>query len=103
MQAATLPRPIPLSRPLPVRWLQSVAAASKSAWAALAAAVAGRAHDVREVWDLDTATGLSDRTLRDIGAPDWLRVEAAARRDADHVSVVELRVGSTGLFDRSAF
>jgi hypothetical protein len=104
MQATTtLPRPIPLSRPVLQRWFDTAVHAWKAASATAAANRRQRAEQARQVWDLDTASGLSDSTLRDIGAPDWLRVEAAARREADHLSAFELRMGSSGLFDRTQF
>jgi hypothetical protein len=41
--------------------------------------------------------GLDDHVLRDIGAPDWVRAEAAARREAE-TSATRLR--GSQLFDR---
>lgn len=99
----TFHRPIPLFRPAPLRWLEAAADTLHAAWARVLHARRQRAEQRRAVWDLDTASSLSDSTLRDIGAPDWLRVEAAVRRGADHVSVVEWRMGSSGLFDRSTY
>jgi len=47
----------------------------------------------RQARALATLAELSDATLRDIGAPDWLRAEADARRDADRQRLVEMNLG----------
>jgi uncharacterized protein YjiS (DUF1127 family) len=47
----------------------------------------------RQARALATLAELSDSTLRDIGAPEWLRAEADARRDADRQRLVEMNLG----------
>lgn len=84
---------ISLSRPWPARLLERTA----ELWHALRAHAAQREF---EQWRLEDLAALSDRTLRDIGAPEWLRAEAIARRDAERLWALELRAGMTGLVDR---
>lgn len=67
---------IPLARPWHQRWLDTLA----EGWHALRAR---RAQRDFEQWSVEDLATLSDHTLRDIGAPDWLRAEALARREAD--------------------
>lgn len=96
-----LPRPIPLARAWPLRWMDALADAARGLRATWAEARRERAEARAPAWDVEAAAQLSDHVLRDIGAPDWLRVEAAAHRAGDHRSAIELRAGASGLFERS--
>ena len=86
MHCSTLPRPVPLSRPL----LRRVA----DAWQALLARWRQRAQERRLDREIDDAADLSERTLQDIGAPDWLREQAAVRRESQLQRMVEMRLVS---------
>jgi hypothetical protein len=82
MHSACLATPIPLSRPLPLRW-----------WNALVDAWHGAQARQHHNADVAAMAELSERVLRDIGAPDELLLEAQARRDADYLRASELRLG----------
>lgn len=82
MNAPTLVRPLRLSRPWPWRaaddaaaWCVAAAASARSAWRRWLC----RRREERE---LEAASDLSEATLRDMGAPDWLQAEANARRES---------------------
>lgn len=60
--------PIPLHRP----WLQRLADAVVGRWR--------RPRTLQEA-DLGVLSGLSPKTLRDIGAPDWVQERARGRAD----------------------
>ena len=81
MTAPTLARPLRLSRPWPWRvadgLAEHIAAAAGSALAAWQR-LQRRRRDAR---DLDAAGDLSEATLRDMGAPDWLQAQANTRRE----------------------
>ena len=81
MNSQTLPRSIPLARPL----LRRLADEVESAWNVVVAANRRRAE--RRRLDRETAAfaELDRRTLDDIGASDWVHLSAQARRDADGV------------------
>src|SRR5438034_9198993 len=90
MHSVYLPQPIRLSRPWPLRWLQSLSEAIARLWQQ-------RQHAI----DVAAAAELSEATLRDIGAPDELLHEAAARREAEYLRATELRLGfGRGVADR---
>jgi hypothetical protein len=82
MHSACLPEPIRLSRPWPLRWLEAL-------WETLFRMQLRRRHAL----DVAAALELSEATLRDIGAPDELLRDAAARREADYLRATELRLG----------
>ena len=78
-----------LSRPLHER----LASALAHAWHDLHAALRlhrARRHHARS---LAALSRMSEATLRDIGAPDCLIAEAAARRDVDRQRLVEMSMG----------
>ncbi|MCE9658510.1 MAG: hypothetical protein K8R60_08115 [Burkholderiales bacterium] len=79
------PVSIPLQRPLAGRWAHEVAAFIACAW-----------QKRRERRDLDrriaAMADLSGAVLRDIGGPDDLIYQAAARRQADAQRIEELRI-----------
>ena len=88
MHSATLPGSIPLPRSQPESWMEPLVQAWQR-WAAQRRHRAGVA----------AAVELSERVLRDIGAPDELLLEAQARRDADSLRASELRLGlGRGMF-----
>ena len=97
MQTSTacLPRTIVLSRPWPLRWWDA-AVQRLQGWRSRRAA-SRRGRELH--WDAGVAAQFSDRVLIDIGAPDWVRAEAAARREAERFELAALR-GKSGLFDR---
>jgi hypothetical protein len=98
--SACLPRPIPLSRPLPLRWAstawEDLARAANwlvthasvvhmHPWARWGSGQSGLAIEPGAApahFSADDAAALDDRLLRDIGAPEWVRAEASARRAA---------------------
>lgn len=94
---ACLPRTIPLSRPWPQRWWHAAADALQSLRATWAEARCERLQERVQAWDPQAVADLDDHVLRDIGAPDWVRAEAAARRDSGRYSDA-LRAGH--LLDR---
>jgi hypothetical protein len=82
MNAPTLVRPLRLSRAWPWRVaddlterLVAAVDSTHAAWQRLQC----RWRDERE---LETAADLSEATLRDMGAPDWLQAQANTRREA---------------------
>jgi hypothetical protein len=83
---ACLPRTIPLSRPWPLRWWHAASEALQSARAAWAEARRERAEQRIQAWDPGALAGLDDHVLRDIGAPDWVRAEAAVKRESERYS-----------------
>lgn len=87
MDSQTLPRSIPLARPL----LRRLADELEIAWNAVIAA--NRRRAARRRLDRETAAfaELDRRTLDDIGASDWVHMSAQARRDADGVRRFEQR------------
>jgi hypothetical protein len=84
----TMPAPIPLHRPL---WQRIKDAALDS----LTSLRRARAVPEGEM-DLQLAIELNDATLRDIGAPEWLQAEAAARRGADSLALRAARSDLAG-------
>ena len=90
MNTACLPRAIPVSRPLAVRW-----------WAVLQTLWRSNAERRRDALEIARVAELSDHVLDDIAAPEWLRMEAAARREVEKLRETEIRLGLGGrLFDR---
>ena len=90
MNTACLPRAIPVPRPRAVRW-----------WEALQAAWRSHAERRRDALEIARVAELSDHVLDDIAAPEWLRIEAAARREIEKLRETEVRLGLGGrLFDR---
>jgi hypothetical protein len=72
-----------LSRPLTERVVSEVGKALRAASALLARWRVHEAHS-RDVRAVDAMTDMNEHMHRDIGAPDRLISDAAARRDADH-------------------
>jgi len=94
MQSPTCSTVIPLARPLHDRLFDVVAEALqalRSAWHHSAE----RRRDERE---LDAVADMNELLLRDIGAPEWMIAQAAARRDLDHVRLLQAYQGAR--FDR---
>jgi len=90
MSTASFSRTIPVSRPLMQRW-----------WEALRAAWQARAAARRDALEIEQVAELSDHVLDDIAAPEWLRLEASARRESEKLREAEIRLGLGGrLFDR---
>ncbi|MBI5254880.1 MAG: hypothetical protein HY855_00160 [Burkholderiales bacterium] len=83
MNDCCMPVTIPLYRPLWQRWLD----AAHARWQAWRQALLAPAPEM----DLQSAMELNDATLRDIGAPEWLRVQAQARREADSLALRSAR------------
>ena len=82
MHSATLPGSIRLPRSQPDSWMEPLLQAWQR-WAVQRRHRAGAA----------AAVELSERVLRDIGAPDELLLEAQAWRDADALRASALRLG----------
>jgi hypothetical protein len=80
MTPHTVARPTPLS-PSPLRRIA----------AAIGAAVRRAARRRRLAHEAALFAELSDRTLDDIGAPDWARQRRQARRDHDALRLLEQR------------
>ncbi|HSW06088.1 hypothetical protein [Aquabacterium sp.] len=80
---------IPLYRPLWQRWLD----AAQQGLGRLRRSVAEPAE---AMLDLQAAIELNDKTLRDIGAPDWLRDQAATHRDLDSIALRAARADLGG-------
>jgi hypothetical protein len=80
MNTSSLVRPVQLHRPWAVRTAERIV----DAWAALAqrvqAALQRARERRREARDLEAALELSETTLRDMGAPDWLQARAESHR-----------------------
>jgi len=72
------PQAILLHRP----WSDRVAERAGALWRRLRAALAAAQARRRERRALDDAMELDEATLRDIGAPLWMQVQARARREA---------------------
>ncbi len=98
MQAATLSRPIPLSSPWPLRWVhavQEVLRMGLARWGRRSSAASGKVTE----WGIEDLAALNDDILRDIGVPDWLREEAAVRRESEQ-AVADRFAAAGGLYDR---
>lgn len=89
MNDCTMPITIPLYRPLWQRWLDA-------ALEALARWRKRAVEPAETLLDLQAAIELNDRTLRDIGAPDWLREQAATHRDIDSIALRAARADLGG-------
>jgi hypothetical protein len=74
-----------LQRPVALRWLGDLVDPLRRAWRQ-------RAEHRSQALQLDAVTELSPKLLEDIGAPDWLHAEAAARREANAQRLSELRM-----------
>jgi len=89
---ATLPTAIVLHRPFWQRWWQQVLdslARVQRRW---------HAHGPlaeREL-GLQEAMALNDHTLRDIGAPEWLREQASQQRELDSIALRAARLDLGG-------
>ena len=95
MHSVSLPQSIRLSRPWPLRWLDALSVALSLSWRVYV-------QERQRAFDVEAAAELSERTLRDIGAPDDLLLEAAARREAEYLRATELRLGfGRGVGDRA--
>ena len=95
-----MPPPLParcnLTRPWPVR-LADAACDHLGSWARTIGAQWQRWRDLRrERRELDAAADLSEATLRDMGAPDWLRTQAQTRREAQRFERDLLHIGPRG-------
>lgn len=92
MNTSSLARPVRLHRP----WAARTAEQMIDAWAALArrvrAALQRARERRREALALQAALELSEATLRDIGAPDWLQERAESNRAARRFERELLRV-----------
>lgn len=88
MNHCALPITIPLQRPLWQRWLEAA-----QEWLA-ERRVARLERDT--MLDLRAAMALNDRTLRDIGAPEWLQEQAAAQREVDSLALRAARADLGG-------
>ncbi|NRF70149.1 hypothetical protein HLB44_24385 [Aquincola sp. S2] len=84
----TMPVTIPLHRPLWQRWTE----AAREHFSRLRTTRAASAEEM----DLQAAIELNDATLRDIGAPEWLQAEAAARREVDSLALRAARADLAG-------
>lgn len=93
MNDCTMPIALPLHRPLWQRWWDD-----SRAWLARLGESTVDA-DAESPLTLQAAIELNDKTLRDIGAPDWLRDQAAAHRDHDSLALRAARadLGGGGL------
>lgn len=91
---ASLPRTISLVRPWPLRWWDAAARFADAVRSALKARREARAA----AWHASAMAELDDHVLQDIGVPDWVRAEVAARREA---SLHCAQLNSRHLFDRS--
>jgi len=88
MQTTTCPSTISLHRTWHQRLLDTsladVVLTLRQAWQA-------RSRKLREQRELAAVAEMNELLLRDIGAPDWMVAEAAARRDVDRLRAQELR------------
>ena len=92
MQTTTCPSTISLHRTWHQRLLDTSLAdmvqAVRQAWNE-------RSRKLREQREMAAVAEMNELLLRDIGAPDWMVAEAAARRDVDQLRqrVLEMRQG----------
>ena len=96
MHATFSARPITLAAPWPRRWLRTAGDLWQRALRQLAERRARQAAQPAE-WTLEDVASLDDTTLRDIGVPEWLRDEAAVRREARD-ALIGVQAASGGLF-----
>lgn len=87
MTSTCLPRPIPLTRPWALRWGAALADALRAGarWAWARWQRAATRTGVR--WEPGMLASLDERTLRDIGVPDWAREEVAQRRESERLAL----------------
>lgn len=96
MTCTTLVRPLPLSRPWPLR-LADDAGQRLAGWArALQVAFRRIVCAQRERQEIEAAAELNETTLRDMGAPEWLQAQAHARREARRFERQLMRVEARG-------
>jgi hypothetical protein len=92
MNANEVASPLPITQPLTERIVSEVLAALRS----VELAIAGFwSHDDSRSVDpqaFDAIEQLNERTLRDIGAPEWLVGRSAERREAQQLRWTELDV-----------
>ena len=79
---------LPIALPSPVRLSRSL---FECVWRDLADALQRRLEQRRERRELQAIPELSQHTLDDVGAPDWLRDLSAARREERRRLLAELR------------
>lgn len=79
----TLPAPVNLHRPLWQRWMDGLNETLNT----LLRGMRSLAPHTEAELSLQDAMALNDHTLRDIGAPEWLREQAALQRDADSIAL----------------
>ena len=91
MNDCTMPLELSPQRPTWQRWFDDA-----REWLARAQP---SAFDAESELNLQAAIELNDKTLRDIGAPEWLREQAAAHRDQDSLMLRAARsdLGGGGL------
>jgi len=82
MYRASMPQALPLSRSLPERLVHDITDAARPRLSALRAWWQHSVAQWRAERELEAAIEMRESTLNDIGAPDWLRARAAARREA---------------------
>ncbi len=96
MHSPTLTRPLRLGRPWLLRLADDVGERGLG-WLRAARLAGQRWLAVqRERRELEAAADLSDATLRDMGAPEWLQAQAHARRESQRFERELLRVESRG-------
>jgi hypothetical protein len=88
MNTTTCPSNIALYRPWHQRMLDRSIA---DALGALRSAWNESVRRRRERRELDAVADMNELLLRDIGAPDWMVADAAARRDVDRLRQAEMR------------
>ncbi len=84
----TMPLSIPLYRPRWQRWLD----AAREAWLHWRTERA----TPEAAMSLHDAMALNDQTLRDIGVPEWMREQAATRREMDALVLRAARADLAG-------
>lgn len=91
MSLTVLPRPVPLMRPLPQRLWFAALDALRDATGRVAEWRRLRAERAACERTFEAVGALSDSVLDDIGAPYWLRVQAARHRDGRQRELQHLR------------
>jgi hypothetical protein len=92
MNTSSLARPLRLHRPWAARAGERIAIGFATLVQRIHGAVQRIRERRREARDLQAALDLSQATLRDMGAPEWLQARAEAHRDAQRFERELLRI-----------
>jgi hypothetical protein len=89
MHNPTCPSTIPLYRP----WSDKLLGAALDAFNGLGLRWRSHVEHRRREQELDAVADMNELLLRDIGAPEWMIVQARLQRDVDRQRLLEVQQG----------